>query len=160
MATHSSVLAQRIPGMGSLVSCHLWGRTESDTTEATQQQQDMAVFYFLVWVVVQFSLVQFSRSVVSDSLRPHESQHARPPCYSYFEYVLIHVILCLLVLYDTISQIEKTNFYLSKFSMFLFIHANMFQDPQLLKIVSQQQYSFKQCVCVCVCVCVCLKQAI
>ena len=26
------------------------------------------------------SLVQFSRSVVSDSLRPHESQHARPPC--------------------------------------------------------------------------------
>ena len=25
-------------------------------------------------------LVQFSRSVVSDSLRPHESQQARPPC--------------------------------------------------------------------------------
>ena len=24
--------------------------------------------------------VQFSRSVVSDSSRPHESQHARPPC--------------------------------------------------------------------------------
>ena len=24
--------------------------------------------------------VQFSRSVVSDSLRPHEPQHARPPC--------------------------------------------------------------------------------
>ena len=23
---------------------------------------------------------QFSRSVISDSLRPHESQHARPPC--------------------------------------------------------------------------------
>ena len=28
MATHSSVLAWRIPGTG-----HLWGRTESDTTE-------------------------------------------------------------------------------------------------------------------------------
>ena len=28
----------------------------------------------------QFSSVQFGRSVVSDSLRPHESQHARPPC--------------------------------------------------------------------------------
>ena len=26
-------------GWGSLVGCHLWGRTESDTTEATQQQQ-------------------------------------------------------------------------------------------------------------------------
>ena len=27
-----------------------------------------------------FSSVQFSRSVVSDSLQPHESQHTRPPC--------------------------------------------------------------------------------
>ena len=27
-----------------------------------------------------FHIIQFSRSVVSDSLRPHESQHARPPC--------------------------------------------------------------------------------
>ena len=27
-----------------------------------------------------FRLDQISRSVVSDSLRPHESQHARPPC--------------------------------------------------------------------------------
>ena len=30
-----------------------------------------------LWV---FSSVQFSHSVVSDSLRPHESQHAKPPC--------------------------------------------------------------------------------
>ena len=35
MATHSSVLAWRIPGTGSLMGCRLWGRTESDTTEAT-----------------------------------------------------------------------------------------------------------------------------
>ena len=28
----------------------------------------------------QFSTVQSSCSVVSDSLRPHESQHTRPPC--------------------------------------------------------------------------------
>ena len=34
-ATHSSVLAWRILGMGSLVGCRLWGHTESDTTEAT-----------------------------------------------------------------------------------------------------------------------------
>ena len=27
-----------------------------------------------------FASVQFSHSVVSDSLRPHESQHTRPPC--------------------------------------------------------------------------------
>ena len=30
--------------------------------------------------VILFSSVQFSHSVVSDSLWPHESQHARPPC--------------------------------------------------------------------------------
>ena len=29
---------------------------------------------------IQFSSVQFSRSIVSDSLRPHELQHTRPPC--------------------------------------------------------------------------------
>ena len=29
---------------------------------------------------VIFSSVQFSCSVMSDSLQPHESQHARPPC--------------------------------------------------------------------------------
>ena len=34
-ATHSSVLAWRTPGMGSLAGCHLWGRTDSDMTEAT-----------------------------------------------------------------------------------------------------------------------------
>ena len=30
--------------------------------------------------VSMFNSVQFSRSVVSDSLQLHESQHARPPC--------------------------------------------------------------------------------
>ena len=36
--------------------------------------------YLWLKVALQFSSVQFSRSVVSDSLWPHESQHARPPC--------------------------------------------------------------------------------
>ena len=38
------------------------------------EREDSSLFLFL------FSSVQFSRSIVSDSLRPHESQHARPPC--------------------------------------------------------------------------------
>ena len=38
MATQSSVLAWRIPGPGEPGGCRLWGRTESDTTEVTQQQ--------------------------------------------------------------------------------------------------------------------------
>ena len=35
MATHSSVLAWRIPGMGEPGGCQLWDHTESDTTEVT-----------------------------------------------------------------------------------------------------------------------------
>ena len=34
MATGSSVLAWRIPGMGSLLGCRLWGRKELNTTES------------------------------------------------------------------------------------------------------------------------------
>ena len=46
-----------------------------------------ALSYLIPWIFlslplyncsIQFS--QFSRSVVSNSLQPHESQHARPPC--------------------------------------------------------------------------------
>ena len=33
--------------------------------------------YYYITII---SSVQFSHSVVSDSLQPHESQHARPPC--------------------------------------------------------------------------------
>ena len=39
---------------------------------------DMAEGYLETNSTVLYS--QFSRSVVSDSLRPHEPQHARPPC--------------------------------------------------------------------------------
>ena len=38
------------------------------------------ILVFLCLYCLQFSSVQFSRSVVSDSLQPHDSQHARPPC--------------------------------------------------------------------------------
>ena len=37
-------------------------------------------FICILKLINRFSSVQFSHSVVSDSLRPHESQHARPPC--------------------------------------------------------------------------------
>ena len=33
-----------------------------------------------LWELNEISSVQFSHSVVSDSLQPHEPQHARPPC--------------------------------------------------------------------------------
>jgi len=33
-----------------------------------------------IWLVMEVSSVQFSCSIVSNSLRPHELQQARPPC--------------------------------------------------------------------------------
>ena len=36
--------------------------------------------FFLKYVYYLIQSDQISRSVMSDSLRPHESQHARPPC--------------------------------------------------------------------------------
>ena len=46
----------------------------------------LSVFYFIYCIIhyiltlFYFFSVQFIHSVVSDSLRPHESQHTRPPC--------------------------------------------------------------------------------
>ena len=53
MATHSSVLAWRIQGPGSLVGCHLWGRIELDMTEVTEQQQQRYMIY--LWTVLNIS---------------------------------------------------------------------------------------------------------
>ena len=46
-------------------------------------EDDTAVMYragFWLATHIQFISVQFSHSVVSNSLQPHELQHARPPC--------------------------------------------------------------------------------
>ena len=58
MVTHSSVLAWKIPGTGSLVGCRLWGRTESDTTEATQQQQQTAAHQAFLSFTISRSLLK------------------------------------------------------------------------------------------------------
>ena len=42
--------------------------------------QDQCIHRFNVSVALSYISVQFSHSVVSDSLQPHESQHTRPPC--------------------------------------------------------------------------------
>ena len=42
--------------------------------------QCLIIFFVQFFCLLQFSSVQFSRSDMSSSLRPHESQHARPPC--------------------------------------------------------------------------------
>ena len=71
MATHSSIFAWRIPcteepsGLPSIRSQRV-GHDWSDIARMT----------------IFFSSVQFSLSVMSDSLRPHGLQHTRPPCLS------------------------------------------------------------------------------
>ena len=46
---------------------------ENDTKSSSLSSQFQEIDKFI-------SSVQFSRSIMSDSLRPHESQHSRPPC--------------------------------------------------------------------------------
>ena len=74
MATHSRILAWEIPWTEKPGGS--WGHKDLDTTNWLNNNK------YTVWYVWydMFSSVQFSHSVVSNSLRPHESQHARPPC--------------------------------------------------------------------------------
>ena len=50
------------------------------TMFTTESSCNYSLFFFHVNKCFHFSSVQFSCSVMSDSLRPRESQHARPPC--------------------------------------------------------------------------------
>ena len=56
MASHSSVLAWRIAGTGSLVGCRLRGHTELDMTEATQQQQHAELRFHICHLSAVFSV--------------------------------------------------------------------------------------------------------
>ena len=51
---------------------HLWKRREQ---ERVQRGKQLSIRIFM-----EGSSVQFSCSVMFDSLRPHEPQHTRPPC--------------------------------------------------------------------------------
>ena len=65
---------------------HRWQPWDLRMGECICGFPDRFIYSFLRWNKVQgecsviYSSVQFSCSVVSDSLRLHESQHARPPC--------------------------------------------------------------------------------
>ena len=73
-------------GQGSLACCSPWGHKESEHNWTTTTKLKVRVNSHIVSVIhtskiwPQFSSVQFSRSVMSNSLQPHESQHTRPPC--------------------------------------------------------------------------------
>ena len=100
MATHSNILAWRIPGTkepGGLQATglqrigHDWVNKHSTSSNKLDCKEGWALrngcFQIVVLekplespFVLQAYSVQFSCSVMSNSLWPHESQHARPPC--------------------------------------------------------------------------------
>ena len=66
-------LVKRVILDNNLSTKRWWALWESDSKFLESRS---VITYFMS----QFSSVQFSRSVMSDSLQPHESQHTRPPC--------------------------------------------------------------------------------
>ena len=65
-----------------LLKCHVTCRVHLPKLSPSMiiQYKRETLHPHLVLLHIPFSSVQFSHSVVSDSLRPHESQHARLPC--------------------------------------------------------------------------------
>ena len=45
-----------------------------------KQTSSAFLMYYMEWFFLKGDSVQFSHSVMSDSLWPHEPQHTRPPC--------------------------------------------------------------------------------
>ena len=65
-----------------LFSCELFSCVILSFKSNTNKEIALSKNIILSSAAWQFHMcsVQFSRSVVSDSLRPHELQHTRPPC--------------------------------------------------------------------------------
>ena len=80
MATHSNILACEVPWTEEPGWLQLMGlqrvRHESDVTEWLSMQTWAISTYTYTLMIIS----QFSCSVTSYSVWPHESQHARPPC--------------------------------------------------------------------------------
>ena len=97
MATHSSILAWRIPWTeepGKLQSIRSQRVRHKWATNTPLKKKTWIALCLLMLTcniynihkcmrfinINHFSSVQFSHSVMSDSLQPHEPQHSRPPC--------------------------------------------------------------------------------
>ena len=59
---------------------HGVSKCRTQLSDWTELNCSLSCFVCLFFLFIYLAAVQFSRSVMSDSLRPHESQHTRPPC--------------------------------------------------------------------------------
>ena len=71
---------QYVSKLGKLSSGHRTGKGKFSFQTQRKAMPENVQNRTITLLSVQFSTVQFSCSVVSKYLRPHESQHARPPC--------------------------------------------------------------------------------
>ena len=83
-ATHSSTLTWKIPWREEPGGLSPWSRKELDTTERHHFHYAHIKGQKKIWKQClpfpPFRSVQIRHSFLSNSLWPHESQHARPPC--------------------------------------------------------------------------------
>ena len=134
----------------------------------------MALFHPFLWLIfivciymcvyVCVCSVQFSRLVMSSSLRPHESQHARPPCPSPTSGVyplsrwchpansssVVHFSSCPESLPESGSSPMSQLFAWGGQSI------GVSASASVLPMNTQDWSPLCVCVCVCVCMCVCV----
>ena len=68
---------KKLSALSSDISCLMWVKLFHHRKETPFLMISLPQ---TISLQIQFSSVQFRHSVVSNSLRPHESQHTRPPC--------------------------------------------------------------------------------
>ena len=65
-----------------IISQFVWKYKKTSNSQSNLEKEEWNWRNQPAWLqaILQFSSVQFGHSVMSDSLRPHELQHTRPPC--------------------------------------------------------------------------------
>ena len=94
-------------GWGSLVGCRLWGLTESDTTEATQQQQQHILLSFSMqnpWMVRKLHSEVYLRHFVFDAWE------------KLLQKLIFFQSFPISSLYDTFFQVNKRSLLKCKYS--------------------------------------------
>ena len=71
---------KRMGGFGQGNSIDPWRSRDGEADMKVNENQQTILTLSFAYSLDQSHSVQFSRSVMSDSLRPHELQHARLPC--------------------------------------------------------------------------------
>ena len=76
-----SLVAQVVKNLPAMQETWVQSLDWEDPLDKGKATHSSILAWKIPWTIsVQFSSVQFSRSVMSNSLRPHGLQHARPPC--------------------------------------------------------------------------------